>query len=294
MSANNILLKYHHGGLKYHSTDTALTNILHTLHTHKDTGKITFILQTDLSSCFDTIDHRIHIDKLNHYGIRDIELEIIKSYLAKRHFFVEVDTFRSDLQQSLDTSIVQGSILSAILYLIYTNEIPLLSKVMKDNQLYNKITDNTKNMTFEANNYNNIIHFILNYIDDSSNIISHNDKDILINYLTEYYIVLEFYYNKNKLLINADKTVLLTSCSNNLRKLANQIQFQAGKFLIKQKSKIKILGYILNNTLTHDSYINNIISKVNYKIYIIDTISKYMSEKTRIITTTAIIYSVIR
>ena len=108
---------------------------------------------------------------------------------------------------------------------------------MKDNQLYNKITDNTKNMTFEANNYNNIIHFILNYIDDSSNIISHNDKDILIKYLTDYYILLEFYYNKNKLLINADKTVLLTSCSNNLRKLSNQIQFQADKFLIKQLIK---------------------------------------------------------
>ena len=103
LSANNILLKYHHGGLKYHGTDTALTNILHTLHTHRDIGKITCILQTDLSSCFDTIDHRILIEKLNHYGIRDIELEIIKSYL--------------------DTSIVQGSILSAILYPKYASYI---------------------------------------------------------------------------------------------------------------------------------------------------------------------------
>ena len=66
---------------------------------------------------------------------------------------------------------------------------------MKDSQLYNKITDNTKNMTFEANNYNNIIHFILNYIDDSSNIMGRKSNAVMKTYVENYLKVFEeFHY----------------------------------------------------------------------------------------------------
>ena len=84
----------HHGGIKGHGTDTALLLILHELHINKDMENTSCILQTDLSAAFDTINHRILENKLYHYGIRDKELELIRSYLRDRNQFIEVDTYR--------------------------------------------------------------------------------------------------------------------------------------------------------------------------------------------------------
>ena len=57
---------------------------------------------------------------------------------------------------------------------------------------------------------------------------------------------------------------------------------------------MKILGYILTNKLSHDKYINSLISKVNHRIYSISLIAKYMTVKHRIMITTSIVMSVIR
>ena len=116
--------------------------------------------------------------------------------------------------------------MSAILYIIYCNEIPLLSNIMKDTDMYNRITNYVAEDTFNGDRYIDIHHFILNYIDDSTNIISHTDHKLLIDYLNHYYLLLECYYNENKLLVNDDKTVLLVSCQNNMRELANSIKLK--------------------------------------------------------------------
>ena len=63
--------------------------------------------------------------------------------------------------------------------------------------------------------------------------------------------------------------------------------------MIGQQEKIKILGYILNNKLTHYNFINNIISKVNIRLYTLSLINKYMSEKNRIMICSSLIMSMI-
>ena len=164
-----------------------------------------------------------------HYGIRDKELELFRSYLQDRDQFVEVDTYRSNIVKSLDYSIIHGSKLSAILYILYCNEIPLLYKIMLDTCMFNKITNNKYKDTYDGSRYKDIHHFILNFIDDSTNIISHNDSVLLTQYMNYYYILLEIYYNENKLLINGDKTVLLVSCQNKMRNIANTIKIQTNQ-----------------------------------------------------------------
>ena len=88
---NKIILPYHHGGMKKHGTDTALATILDNLYKHKENDKITCVLQTDLSSAYDTIDHSNMLKKLEFYEINGKPLELIRNYLCDRKQFVVLD-----------------------------------------------------------------------------------------------------------------------------------------------------------------------------------------------------------
>ncbi len=59
--------------------------------------------------------------KLNHYGIRGIPLEWLKSYLAHRKQVVLYDTVSSE--KEITCGVWQGSILGPLLYFIYINDL---------------------------------------------------------------------------------------------------------------------------------------------------------------------------
>ena len=134
----------------------------------------------------------------------------------------------------------------------------------------------------------------INYIDDSTNLISNTSSKNLNCYLTLYYNLLQYYYDANKLVINPDKTELLVSCKNKFRDEANKIKFKADIYNIEQKDSSKILGFIINKNLNHDKQINNIISKVNYRLHTIKFVAKYMNNKIKIIVYNSLVISIIR
>ena len=49
---------------------------------------------------------------------------------------------------------------------------------------------------------------VIQYVDDSSSMISTNNLDELKGYINRYFKILEEYYNINKLSLNSDKTKL--------------------------------------------------------------------------------------
>ena len=46
---------------------------------------------SDIKKPFDTVDHDILINKLDHYGIRGTANELLKSYFSQRKQFVVID-----------------------------------------------------------------------------------------------------------------------------------------------------------------------------------------------------------
>ena len=72
----------------------------------------------DLSKAFDTLEHKILIDKLQNYGIRGILLMQFESNLSKRTQYVEMNNLISSPQ----TITTGGSILGPLLFLFYAND----------------------------------------------------------------------------------------------------------------------------------------------------------------------------
>ena len=126
---HNIIRKEHHGSLKHHSTNTALAEIYHHLMSNYHNDKISAVIQTDLSSAYDTVDHNILFKKLEYYSIQGSENNLLRSILEDRYQYVEIDGFVSEVIRASTCSVLQGSKLSSLLYIIYCNEIPLLYQI---------------------------------------------------------------------------------------------------------------------------------------------------------------------
>ena len=83
-----ILYKYQYGFRKNHSTDHTLTELVDQIRFAIDDQQMTCGIFVDLSKAFDTVNHEILLNKLEHYGIRGNALKLFKSYLCDRKQYV--------------------------------------------------------------------------------------------------------------------------------------------------------------------------------------------------------------
>ena len=83
--------------------------------------EVTALTALDLTATFDTVDHNILIDVLEHqFGINNSPLNWFKTYLYPRRFIVDVDDHDSR-EIDLKFSVPQGSLAGPILYLAHAS-----------------------------------------------------------------------------------------------------------------------------------------------------------------------------
>ena len=70
LTQSNILYKYQFGFRQNHSTTQALIEITDNLKESMDKKKTTCGIFLDLTKAFDTVNHKILLNKLFNYGIR--------------------------------------------------------------------------------------------------------------------------------------------------------------------------------------------------------------------------------
>ena len=79
LEEHNILHQNQFGLRKNNSTVYALTEITEMIKTTIDSGKFGCGIFVDLKKAFDTVNHEILLNKLEHYGIRGRELKWFSS-----------------------------------------------------------------------------------------------------------------------------------------------------------------------------------------------------------------------
>ena len=76
------------------------------------------LILLDLAKAFDTVDHYIFLQKLDHYGFKGI----VNDFLKYRSQFLSIDNSHSSLS-NINIGVAQKSTLGSFLLLLYINDI---------------------------------------------------------------------------------------------------------------------------------------------------------------------------
>ena len=123
---NKLLYNSQYGFRKEHSTEFAALELIDKLMKGIDERKIPLSIFLDLSKAFGTLDHKILLSKLQHYGIHNTSLKWFHSYLTDRKQYVEYNNATSKCLP-IYTGVPEGYILGPLLFIIYMNDISVVS-----------------------------------------------------------------------------------------------------------------------------------------------------------------------
>ena len=115
------------------STDDATTTLIHKLSQHldrKSKSKYARCLFIDYSSAFNTMQPHTLINRLAEYNIPARLQLFVLDFLTDRKQYVRTETELSSTT-SINTGAPQGCVLSAFLFIIYTNALSLCSTTCK-------------------------------------------------------------------------------------------------------------------------------------------------------------------
>ena len=86
-----------------------------------DDQKLNATVLLDLKKAFDTVNHKLVLNKLMKYGIRGKGIEWFRSYLSGRKQFCTVNGHKSRIEEVI-CGILQGSCLGPLLFIVYLND----------------------------------------------------------------------------------------------------------------------------------------------------------------------------
>ena len=250
---HEILYEYQFGFRKGHSTAQAISEITDNLKKTIDNNMYTCGVFLDLSKAFDTVNHSILLKKLEAYGIRGIALKWFSNYLKNRKQYVSLGDFESELQPII-CGVPQGSTLGPLLFLIYINDLPNCSSLLK----FKIFADDT------------------NIFASDSNITS------LENQMNTELSKVKTWLDINKLSLNFTKTNFMLVKPKRKKDGCIVIKFSntdGSSIQIERKSYVKYLGVILDESLLWKQQISYVNSRISRNAGIILKLRHYLPLK---------------
>ena len=226
---HKIIYIYQYGFRRKHSTTLALIDVIDKILFFLDKNEYVLGVFLDITKAFDSVNHDILCEKLDHYGFRGHAQKFLRSYLSDRRQFVSIQETESDTQQ-ISYRVPQGSILGPLLFLIYINDIQ-----------------------------NCVSCSDLRLFADDTAIFFHgsNPDQIIANTNSEMKNVIEWYQaNKLKLSLGKSNFVLYHGIKKNPRRDISEIRI--GNDAIPRSTCTKYIGLTIDEKLTWENHINEV------------------------------------
>ena len=225
---------------KHHSTETALLKILDDLYRIVDERKSAVLIGLDLSAAFDTIEHDILIDRLEStFSVTGTALRWFGTYLREREQYVVAGGERSARTRCV-FGVPQGSVLGPFLFSVYVS--PITEVITSHGVQFHQYADDTQL-----------------YVAVKS------DADV--QKLEECTIAVRDWFTENGMLLNPDKSeVLLVARKGNAEKFAHGTGVKVAGSDIAFSVQLKSLEVTLDQNLSFDQHVSNIVKASNFNI----------------------------
>jgi len=239
---NNLLYKHQHGFIKNKGTSTALFELADRISKAIEENTPSLGIFYDFSKAFDSISHRILLEKLKKYGINGIPLKWIESFLSNRQQKVQMEVLKngnltdfvfSNLQNN-ETGIGQGSLLGPNFFTIFINDLAFII----------------------------IIAFIILYADDSNSLLKAKNTVDLYNNAKLSNSCFETWAADHLLQLNSAKTAVVQFHKPNKKLSTSPLLVLDGQVL-KTSSSTKFLGVTLDESLDYKEQCLNLSNKLS-------------------------------
>ena len=247
LDEHNILFIKQFGFRKKFSTLLSLLYMTERIRESIDNGKYGCGVFIDLKKAFDTVNHKIILSKLEHYGIRNNILDWFASYLGGRKQYVFFNGVSSEILD-ITCGVPQGSVLGPLLFLLYINDLPNISKNLE----FFLFADDT-NLYYES--------------DDLAELEKTMNKELK---------QLTLWLNVNRLALNIGKTNFVIFRGKKKPNTHN-VTLLMNKRAIEQKCYVKYLGVLIDEHLNWKEHISNVTKKTSRAVGIVCKLRLCMS-----------------
>ena len=213
--------------------------------------EIMLSVMIDFSKAFDTIDHRILLNKLIQMNFSNRTIKIFMSYLSNRNQFVQIDD-KSSEHRPVFFGVPQGSILGPILFNMYVAEIPIC------------ITSKS-----------------IQYADDTTIYESAKECDApsLLNTLERDISNLSSWSDENSLVFNNDKLKFVTFSRNPNKNKSYLLRTNMKS--IEQNESTKLLGITFDEKLNWSEHVNTTLKSCYSILRTLKSFKRFASFKVR-------------
>ena len=226
-----------------HSTETTLLGIQNDILVGMDQEKVTALTLLDLSAAFDTIDHKMLLDRLSEwFGVGGVVLNWFTDYLCGRNQCIKVQGHLSE-HRDLNYGVPQGSVLGPLLFSMYTHP---LSHLINRFDVKHKL-----------------------YADDTQIYLSFSKKNqcASIDCLKQCLAEVQNWMYQNRLKLNPDKTEFLLIGNDRQRaKYSNVFPLELMGNEVVSSSSARNLGFMFDEDFSMDSHIKNLCKNCYYHI----------------------------
>ena len=241
---------------RHHSTTSAVIAMTEALFEATDHNMIATVMTIDKSCAFDSVEHEILLEKLRIYNFGSAACNWLRSYLSYRSQYVSIGSKNSSMNY-VKIGVPQGSVLGPILYTMFVNELPA---VTKDDICRSSLHQDTTDVLFGGDCL--ICGIVPSYADDATVISASHSRDSNQLKITENLRKIQNFLSNNRLVMNGTKTKLVESMVAQKRaktrgfppKLVTRSNTGENKLVIAER-QTRILGCEIPDNLTWKPHI---------------------------------------